>query len=214
MKNLYTFCFLPLVTARFDGIFMERLSVYSNEKKDNKDVISSRFDLLFTVEDVRSLPTENLDTYFEENKHELTKRLSFDEFENHSELTDEEVKECIIDSCFENPKVFKTFMKIEDMFDGLRKAEQAIINNLYDVEVIHKHEIEVKAAGEIFVLELEGEGKEAAVDYFTYYVDELSDIIPFSRFLSKDVEETFFKDVLKKTLIRRLLAPSKEDWYE
>jgi len=195
------------VTARFDGIFMERFLVYSNEKKDNKGVISTGFDLSFTVEDVRTLPTENLETYFKENKHELIKRLSFDEFENLSDLTDQEVKGCIIESCFENPEVLKTFVKIEDMFYGICEAEQAIINKEYDVEVIHKHEIEVEAAGEIFVLELEGEGAGTVVDYFAYYVDELSYLIPFSSFLEKDVEEAFLKDVLKQTRIRRLVAP-------
>ena len=211
MNNPYTFCFLPLVTARFDGIFMERLSVYSNEKKDNKDVISTCFDFLFTVEDVKTLPIDDLEIYFKEHKQELSKRLSFEEFENYSELTDEEVKECIIDSCLKNPNVLKTFLKIEEMFYGLREAEQAIINKEYDVEVIHKYEVEIEAAGEIFVLELEGEVKETAVDYFAYYVDELSNLIPFSSFLEKDVEEAFLKDVLKQTRIRRLVAPSAEE---
>lgn len=211
MKNPYTFHFNPLVTVRFDGLFMERVMVISKEMEHNKFAISTSLDLSFTVEDVHSLATENIYIYFKKNKQELKKRISFYNWENYSDTTDEEVKESIIHAIFLSDKMKQNFWKIGNMFYKLREAEKSIVNNSYDVEVIHKHELEIEAAGEIFVLELEGEGKETTVRYFAYYVDERSDLIPISNFLAKDVEEIFFKNVLKKTRIRRLVAPFKEN---
>jgi len=198
LKHSYTFSFDPLVTVRFDGLFMERVMVISKEMEHNKFAISTSLDLSFTVEDIHSLATENLYIYFKKNKQELKKRISFYDWENYSKLTNEEAEECIIDSIFQSDKMKQIFWKIANMFYELREAEKAIVNNSYDVEVIHKHELEIEAAGEIFVLELEGEGKETTVRFFAYYVDERSDLIPISNFLAKEVEEIFFKNVLKK----------------
>jgi len=96
-----------------------------------------------------------------------------------------------IDTCFDLSFTHEDVRKlpIDDLFYGLRVLEQAIMNKSYDIDVIHKYEI----------------------DYFAYYYDICFEPIPVFRFLPKEVEEEFFNDVLKKTLIRRLLAPIEED---
>ena len=212
MKHLYTFQFTHLTTKRSGDLFVERFMVNSNERKNDTWVLYTCFDISFTVDDVRTLPTDNLLSYFILYVGKFKKRLSFYDWKNHSELTDEEAKQCIIDSIFVSRYMNEAFWQSEDMFYGLRVSEQAIIDKSYEIEVIHKQKIEIGMdEAEQFILELEGEGKNATVSYFAYYYHAFRDPIPISNFLAKNVEETFFKDVLKKTIIHRAMAPFKED---
>ena len=212
MNIPYTFQFTHLTTKRSGDLFVERFMVNSKERKNDEWVLYTCFDVLFTVEDVLTLPTNNLLWYLTSHVGELEKRLSFYDWKNHSELTDEEAKECIIMSIFESKYMEEAFWQSEKMFYSLRISEQAIVDKSYEIEVIHKHKIEIGIdKAEQVVLELEGEGKNARVIYFAYYYHAFRDPIPISNFFSKEVEETFFKDVLKKTIIHRAMAPSAED---
>ena len=207
MKQTYELSFIHLSKLRIDDLFLKRFRVYSREAKNDKHAIDFIFDLSFTNEDVRKLPIDDLLTYFEENKNELKKRLSFFDRENRTTIRNEEVLDYIINAMFRDEHIKKVFERTEDMFYGLRISEQSILNKSYTIDVIHQHKLKINVEDELFLLEVKGGGKNAEVDYFAYYYDIFVDPIPVFRFLPKEVEEKFFRDVLKKTLIRRLVAP-------
>ena len=212
MNNSYTFRFIDF-NPKWSGDFLVKsFMVNSNERKNDVQVISARLDLMFKMEDMRKLPTHDLLEYFKLNMGIFKKHISFDDVKNHSELTEGEVKQCIINSFFEYQYIEEVFWRVEDILESLCISEQAIRDGSYEIEVIQQHKISIEInEDEQFVLELKGEGKNAKVDCFSYYYLPFSDPISVVGFLEKNVEETFFKDVLQKTRIRRLVAPLEEN---
>jgi len=210
LNSSYTFRFIDFNPKWSDGFLVKSFMVNSNERKNDVQVISARLDLMFKMEDVRKLPTNDLLEYFRLNMGSFKEHISFDHVKNHSELTEEEVKQCIIDSFLEYQYIEEVFWRLEDILESLCISERAIRDGSYEIEVIEKHKISIEInEDEQFVLELKGEGEDAKVDCFSYYYLPFSDPISVVGFLEKNVEEAFFKDVLKKTRIRRLVAPSK-----
>jgi len=211
MNHPYTFSFMHISTVRSNDLFIERFSVFSNEMKNDKSVIYINFNLSFTCQDVRTLPNENLLNYFAANDKKLKNRITFTLWENHSELTDEEVKNTIIHFIFKSPDMKEAFWQTEDMFYGLCTLEEAIINKSYEIKVLEQRKIKIHIDAEEYVLmELEGGVKEANVCCFEYHYEFCEPLSVFD-FLEKETEKAFFRDVLKKTSIRRLVAPVSED---
>jgi len=202
MNNTYTFVFTHLTTMKLDGFLVDRCMVNSKEKVNNEYMIDTMFDIRFTPKDVQTLPLDGLKTYFETNPKELFDRIAFSEWKNASSEDDEKIIKTIIHALLKSEVMESVFEDMEYIFESFRFCQEEIKNLNYSIKPLSKNEIEVIIDGEYgeerFLVETEGEGTDAYVSYFAFFVDGETEPVAIFDFLPQEVEKAFFDDVLNK----------------